>query len=102
MLITLGAWRVKQTSFKFILGSEGEQNKRNVLFIAESQDDFFCFIPTSLAAKYEFYHIKTGLLQWNLDITKGQGSGKICSLNRGFVIQWNLDITNLYITESSV
>ena len=96
---------VKQTSFnvfKFILGSEGKQNKRNVLFITESQDDFFCFIPTSLAAKYELYHIKTGLIQWNLDITKGQGSGKICSLNRGFVIQWNLDITNLYITKSSV
>ena len=36
----------------------GEQNTRNVLFIAESQDDFFCFIPTSLAAKYEFYHVK--------------------------------------------
>ena len=30
-------------------------------------------------------------------ITKGQGSGKICSLYRGFVIQWNF-----YITKSSV
>ena len=28
----------------------------------------------------------TGQLKWNLDITKGQGTGKICSLYRGFVI----------------
>ena len=33
----------------------GKQNKRNVyLFTAEAQDDFFCFIPPRLAAKYEF------------------------------------------------
>ena len=25
-------------------------------------------------------------IQWNLNITKGQGTGKICSLQRGFVI----------------
>ena len=35
------------------LRSLGEYNKRNVLFIADPQDDFFCFIPPSLAAKYE-------------------------------------------------
>ena len=29
---------------KFILGSEAWGNKINVLFIAEPQDDFFCFI----------------------------------------------------------
>ena len=28
--------------------------QKNVLFIAEPQEDFFCFIPPSLAAKYEF------------------------------------------------
>ena len=41
---------------KFILVSRSleEYNKRNVLFIADPQDDFFCFIPPSLAAKYEF------------------------------------------------
>ena len=32
----------------------GEQNMRNVLFIAEPQDDFLCFIPPSLGAHYEF------------------------------------------------
>ena len=32
----------------------GECNKRNVLFIFEPKDDFFCVIPPSLAAKYEF------------------------------------------------
>ena len=32
----------------------GELNKRNVLFITEPQDDFFCFIPPSLATMYEF------------------------------------------------
>ena len=31
-----------------------EWNKRNVLFIAEPQDDFFWFIPPSLVAKYEY------------------------------------------------
>ena len=24
-------------------------------------------------------------MQWNLDVTRGQGTGKICSLHRGFV-----------------
>ena len=24
-------------------------------------------------------------MQWNLDVTKGQGTGKVCSLLRGFV-----------------
>ena len=32
----------------------GSHTKRNVLFIAEPQDDFFCFIPPSLGAKCEF------------------------------------------------
>ena len=37
----------------------GDRNKRNVLFIAEPQDDFFCFLfyPPSLAAKYDFTYI---------------------------------------------
>ena len=36
---------------------------KNVLFIIEPQDDFFCFIiPPSLTAKYEFQHMGTGLL----------------------------------------
>ena len=30
----------------------GGIKQKNVLFIAEPQDDFFCFIPLSLAAKY--------------------------------------------------
>ena len=25
---------------------------------------------------------------WNFDVTKGQGTGKMCSLYRGFVISW--------------
>ena len=43
------------SGLKFILGSEVcGNNKRNALFIIEPQDDLFCFIPPSLAAKYEF------------------------------------------------
>ena len=43
------------SGLKFILGSEAcGNNKRNALFIIEPQDDLFCFIPPSLAAKYEF------------------------------------------------
>ena len=40
---------------KFILGSEawGNKTKETYHIIAEPQDDFFCFIPPSLAAKYE-------------------------------------------------
>ena len=41
---------------------EGIKQKKIVLFIAEPQDDFFCFIPSSPAAKYEFYYIGIGLL----------------------------------------
>ena len=39
-----------------MLGSEAweSKKKRNDLFIAEPQDDFFCFIPESLRAQYEF------------------------------------------------
>ena len=33
------------------------------------------------------------IIQWNLDLTKSLGTGKVCSLNGGFVIQWNLDLT---------
>ena len=36
--------------------------KKNVSFITEPQDDFFCFIPPSLAAKHEFKYIGIGLL----------------------------------------
>ena len=39
----------------------GEYNKRNVLFISDPQDDFFCFITPGLAAKYEFKYIEIGL-----------------------------------------
>ena len=31
------------------------------MFIIEPQDDFFCFTPPSLAAKYEFEYIGIGL-----------------------------------------
>ena len=31
----------------------GGIHQKNVLFIADPQEDFFCFIPASLAAKYE-------------------------------------------------
>ena len=43
-----------KTDFDILLGSKtwGEK-KRNMLFIPEPQDDFFCFIPRNLAAKYE-------------------------------------------------
>ena len=41
--------------FKFILDSEAWGNRtKEILFIAEPQDDFFCFIPSRLTAKYEF------------------------------------------------
>ena len=41
----------------------GEWNIRNVLFIAEPQDDFFCFIPPSLGAQYENQYIEIGFLR---------------------------------------
>ena len=41
----------------------GEWNKRNVLFSAEPQDDFFYFISSSVGAKYEFFKI-----YWNWSI----------------------------------
>ena len=37
-----------------LLQGLGGIKQKNVLFITEPQDDFFCFIPSSLAAKYEF------------------------------------------------
>ena len=37
-----------------LLQGLGGIKQKNVLFITEPQDDFFCFIPPSLAAKYEF------------------------------------------------
>ena len=40
----------------------GIKQKKFVLFIAEPQDDFFCFIPSSPEAKYEFYYIRIILL----------------------------------------
>ena len=44
-----------QCSMKFVLGSAAWGNKkRDVFFIAEPQDDFFCFIPISLGAKCKF------------------------------------------------
>ena len=41
-----------------------ERNKRNVWFIAEPQDEFFCFIPPSLGAKYDLIYRK-----WYIDKT---------------------------------
>ena len=41
-----------------------ERNKRNVWFIAEPQDEFFCFIPPSLGAKYDLIYRK-----WYIDET---------------------------------
>ena len=34
------------------------------------------------------------ILQWKLDLTKGQGTGKICSLFRGFVISKYIPLIN--------
>ena len=57
MMCFMGASGV-QTIFdilKFILDSEAWGNRtKEILFNAEPQDDFFCFIPSSLIAKYEF------------------------------------------------
>ena len=57
MMCFMGASGV-QTIFDiliFILDSEAWGNRtKEILFNAESQDDFFCFIPSSLIAKYEF------------------------------------------------
>ena len=40
---------------KFILVSVAWGNRtKEILFNAEPQDDFFCFIPSSLIAKCEF------------------------------------------------
>ena len=43
-------------------------NKRNALFTLEPQGYLFCFIPPSLATKYEFLYVEIGLL----NITVGQ------------------------------
>ena len=40
----------------------GGIKQKNVLIITEPQDDFFCFIPPSLVAMYEFEYIGIGLL----------------------------------------
>ena len=57
MMCFMGASGV-QTIFdilKFILVSVAWGNRtKDILFNAEPQDDFFCFIPSSLIAKYEF------------------------------------------------
>ena len=45
------------------LRGEEEGNIRSVLFIAEPQDDFFCFIPPSLGAQYEYQYIEISLLR---------------------------------------
>ena len=41
----------------------GIKQKKFVLFIAEPQDDFFCFIPSSPEAKYEFYYIRIAIVK---------------------------------------
>ena len=57
MMCFMGASGV-QTIFdilKFILVSVAWGNRtKEILFNAEPQDDFFCFIPSSLIARYEF------------------------------------------------
>ena len=40
---------------------ENSTKELDVLFIPGPQNDFFCFIPPSLAAKYEFGCIEIGL-----------------------------------------
>ena len=43
----------------------------------------------SSSKQFEFpkcKNINLNVVQWNLDLTKGQGTGKICSLQRHFVI----------------
>ena len=44
-------------------------------------------LPLTLSPGTLFCHcISSKALQWNLDLTKCQGTGEICSLYRGFVI----------------
>ena len=40
--------------FRYIPEAWGNKTKRNVLSIAEPQDDFFCFISLSHGVKFEF------------------------------------------------
>ena len=60
MQLVGGEWTIILNSY--LAPRLGGIKQKNVLFIAEPQDDFFCFIPSSLAAKYEFYYIEIVLL----------------------------------------
>ena len=54
MQLVEGEWTIFDISNSYLAPRLGGIKQKNVLFIAEPQDDFFCFIPQSLAAKYEF------------------------------------------------
>ena len=41
-------------TLKFTLGSEALGNKTKEIILRHSNEHFFCFIPPSLGAKYEF------------------------------------------------
>ena len=45
-------------------------------------DDYYHNTPTAV---YLIRAVKHFQLQWNLNLTKSQGTGEISSLNRGFV-----------------
>ena len=47
---------------KFLLGSETWGNKTKEIILKQWIIHFFCFIPPSLGAKYEFKYIENGLL----------------------------------------
>ena len=62
MQLVGGEWTIFDISNSYLAPRLAGIKQKNVLFIAEPQDDFFCFIPSSLAAKYEFYYIGIVLL----------------------------------------
>ena len=63
MQLVGGEWTIFDLLNSYLaLRLGGIKQKKFVLFIAEPQDDFFCFIPSSPEAKYEFYYIRIILL----------------------------------------
>lgn len=49
-------------TFYVVLGV-GEQKKRNLIEVEGWINDFFCFVPPSVRAKFEFQYIEIGPLR---------------------------------------
>ena len=68
-----------------------ELNKRNVLLITEPQDDFFGFIPPSLAARCQFPYIGIGLFDSSWEFNKTHWT------TGGFHFHWICIYIRLYL-----